>query len=82
MEIYREMRGKCKCDMAHNSYKINDVEKMFLGDTEVYVLQKMILEHINEIPPPGGRELIYHAISLHPLSMKNIHRQTNVKISI
>ena len=25
------MRGKCKCDMAHNSYKINDVEKMFFG---------------------------------------------------
>ena len=21
------MRGKCKCDMAHNSYKIHDVEK-------------------------------------------------------
>ena len=28
--------------MACNSYKINDVEKMFLGDTEVYMLQKMI----------------------------------------
>ena len=40
MKIYREMRGKCKCDMAHNSYKINDVEKMFWGDTGVYILQK------------------------------------------
>ena len=29
--MYREMRGECKCDMACNSYKINDVEKMFLG---------------------------------------------------
>ena len=42
MKIYRVMRGKCKCYMACNSYKINDVEKMFLGDTEVYILQKMI----------------------------------------
>ena len=25
------MRWKCKCYMAHNSYKINDVEKMFMG---------------------------------------------------
>ena len=36
------MRGKCKCDMAHNSYKINDVEKCFSGDTQVCILQKMI----------------------------------------
>ena len=32
------MRGKCECYMAPNSYKINDVEKMFWGDTEVYIL--------------------------------------------
>ena len=30
--------------MACNSYKMNDVEKMFLGDTKVYILQKMIVE--------------------------------------
>ena len=75
MQIYREMRGKCKFYMALNSYKINHIEKMFQGDTQVYVLQKMILEHMNEIPPPGGSELICHAISLHPLSMRNICRQ-------
>ena len=34
------MRGQCKCCMALNSYKINDIEKMFLGDTQVYILQK------------------------------------------
>ena len=42
LNINREMRGNCKWYMAYNSYKINDVEKMFLGDTEVYVLQKTI----------------------------------------
>ena len=40
--MYRVMTGKYKCHMACNSYKIHDVEKMFLGDTEVYILQKMI----------------------------------------
>ena len=73
--MYRVMTGKYKCHMACNSYKIHDVEKMVWGDTEVYKLQKIILDHINEIPPQGGRELIWHAISLHPLLMRNIHRQ-------
>ena len=36
------MAGKCKCDMDHNAYKINDVEKMFFGDTQVYIMQKII----------------------------------------
>ena len=40
--MYRVMTGKCKCHIACNSYKIHDVDKMFLGDTEVYILQKMI----------------------------------------
>ena len=40
MKIYRVMRGECKCYMACNSYKINDVEKCFWRDTEVYILQK------------------------------------------
>ena len=40
--MYRLMTEKYKCHMACNSYKIHDVEKMFLGDTEVYILQKMI----------------------------------------
>ena len=42
MKIYRVIRGECKCYMACNSYKIHDVEKWFWGDTEVYILQKMI----------------------------------------
>ena len=69
------MSGKCKYDMAHNSKKINDVEKMFWGDTQIYILQKLILDHINEMSSYGGRELICHAISLHPLSMRNMCRQ-------
>ena len=42
MKINREMRSKCTCDMAYHSTKMNDAEKCFWGDTEVYVLQKMI----------------------------------------
>ena len=31
------MRGKCKCYMVHNFYKINDVEKMFFeGYTSIH----------------------------------------------
>ena len=66
IKINREMRRKCRCDMAHHSHKMNDVEKMFWEDTEVYVLQKMILDHNNEISPHRQRELICHAMSLHP----------------
>ena len=40
MNIYRVMRGECKCYMACNSYKTND-EKCFWGDTVVYILQKI-----------------------------------------
>ena len=72
LKMYRIMTGKYKCHMACNSYKIHDVERMSLGHIEVYVLQKMILVHINEIPPHGQRDFIWHAISLHPLSMRNI----------
>ena len=31
MKIYRVIREECTCYMACNSYKIHDVEKMFLG---------------------------------------------------
>ena len=31
LQMCREMRGKCKFYMVLNSYKINDVEKMFLN---------------------------------------------------
>ena len=42
------------------------------------------MDYINEIPPHGGRELICHAVSLHPLSMRNMHRQKseNIKMKI
>ena len=33
------------------------------------------LDHINEMSSHGGRELICHAISLHPLSMRNVCRK-------
>ena len=42
MKIYRVIREECTCYMACNSYKIHDVEKMFWGGTEVYILQKII----------------------------------------
>ena len=79
MKIYRAIREECTCYMACNSHQIHDVEKMFWGDTEVYILQKMILDHINEIPPNGGRDIICHAILLHPLSVRNICRQKRCK---
>ena len=40
IQIKRELRSKYTCDMASHAYKMNDVEKMFWGDTEVYLLQK------------------------------------------
>ena len=40
----------------------------------------MIFDHISKIPPHGGRELICHAISLHPISLRNISRQKICKI--
>ena len=42
MKIYRVIREECTCDMACNSHKCHDVEKVFWGDTEVYTLQRMI----------------------------------------
>ena len=38
LHICREMRWKCKFQMALNSCKIDNVEKMFWGDREVHVL--------------------------------------------
>ena len=38
MKIYRVIREECTCYMACNSHQIHDVEKMFWGDTEVYIL--------------------------------------------
>ena len=69
------MRGKCKHYMACNSYKMNDVEKMFMGGYRgIHTVKKHFLDYITESPPHGGKELICHAISLQPLSMRNIHR--------
>ena len=70
------MRGKCKCDMAHNSYKINDVEKMFLGGyTSIHTAKTDFWTTSMKCLPMGEGELIWHAISLHPLSVRNMHRQ-------
>ena len=53
--------------MAPNSYKIDDVEKnVFGGYRNIHTAKKGFLNHINEMPPYGRRELIWHAISLHP----------------
>ena len=51
------------------------LKKCFGGIQKYTYCKKLFLDYINEIPPHGGRELICHAISLHPLSMKNMHRQ-------
>ena len=40
IKMYRVMAEKYKCHMVCNGHKIHDVEKMFWGVTEVYVLQK------------------------------------------
>ena len=73
------MRGNCTFQMAFNSCKIDDIEKM-VGGTEKYMYcKKTNFGAFNEIPSPGGRELICHAMSLHPLSIVNISRQKYVK---
>ena len=48
--------------MAHNSYNIHYAEKMFWGNTEVYILQKMIFEPYqwNASPLGKGAHLVYH----------------------
>ena len=52
--------------MALNSYKIHDVEKKcFWGIQKYTYCKKGFLNHINEMPPHGRMELIWHAISLH-----------------
>ena len=61
------MRGKCKCDMAHNSYKMNDVENMFFGGhRSIHTTKTQFFDHINEIPAHGRWEVICHVMSLHP----------------
>ena len=55
------------------------LKKMFWGDREVHVLQRDYMEHVNEIHSPWGREVICHAMSLHPLSIVNIPRKKYVK---
>ena len=62
--------------MAPNSYKIHDVEKKcFWGIQKYKYCKNGFLNHINEMPPHGGRELIWHAISLHPM-IDEKHTQT------
>ena len=75
MKIYRVIRQECTCYMAYNSHQIHDVEKMFLGRYRNIHMEKIIFDHIHEIPPNKGRDIICHAILHHPLSVRNICRQ-------
>ena len=69
-------------------YCLNMMMKKYFWRIQKYTYcRKWFLNHINEMPPHGGRELIWHAILLHPLLMRNIHRQKicdniNMKIDI
>ena len=42
MKTYRVIREKCTCYITCHSHQIHDVEKMFWGDTEIYIWQKVI----------------------------------------
>ena len=56
--------------------------KNVFGEIQKYMYcKKMILDHINEIPPLGGRELICHAMSLHPWSMPSMSVVSNFMIN-
>ena len=66
------MRSKYTCDIASHAYNINDLEKMFLGGYRSISTAKNDFDHINEIPPHRGRELMSYAMSLHPLSMPSM----------
>ena len=49
------MRGKCKCYTAHNSHKINDVEKMLLGGHRSIHTAKMIFGPYQSNSSPWGK---------------------------
>ena len=48
------------------------LKKCFWSYTEVSVLKKLFLNHINNIPYHRGTKLIHHAMSLHPLCIPSI----------
>ena len=61
--------------MAHNSYKINDVEKMFLGGYTSIHTAKNDFWTMNKISSHGegnSSAIPYHP---HPLSLRNVCRQ-------
>ena len=48
------------------------LKKCFWSYTEVSVLKKIFLNHINKIPYHRGSKLIPHAMSLHPLCIPSM----------
>ena len=48
------------------------LKKCFWSYTEVSVLKKRFLNHINNIPYHRGTKLIHHAMSLHPLCIPSM----------
>ena len=66
------MRRKCTSHMASHSYKMNDVETMFWGGYRSMCTAKMIFGPYQWDSSHMGRELISHAMSLHPWSMPSI----------
>ena len=83
MKIYRVIREECTCYMACNTYQIHDIENIFLGRyRSIHTVQNDFSNHINEIPTDGARDIICHAILLHPQPIKHICRPKDMKISI
>ena len=57
--------------------------KNVFGEIQKYTYcKKWFLDNIKEMPPYGRRDLICHAIALHPLAVRNMCRQKYVKIWI
>ena len=82
MKIYRVMRGECKCYMACNSYKINDVEYVLGGYRSIHTAKNYFWTISMKFLPMGegkSSAMPYHFT--HYL-LRNIHRQKFLKISI
>ena len=55
MKIYKVIREECTCFMACNSYKIQMLKKCFGGIQKYTYCKKYFMDHINEMPPHGGK---------------------------
>ena len=69
-QICIAMIGKCTCQMAYNCGKIDNFEKKMFWGIENYMYCKNICVSISMKCLAGG--IIYHAMSLHPLSISSI----------